>query len=83
MSDYQKASNDYDMLKGCVNRIFVTDDKEELISLYTSAIHYLSLIFLYGKERFSERSENPCKDCKYFTGDGFGCSFNGPCPHQL
>lgn len=49
MSDYQKASNDYDMLKGCVNRIFVTDDKEELISLYGSSLHYLSLIFLYGK----------------------------------
>lgn len=56
--DYQEASNNYDMLKGCVNRIFVTDDKEELISLYGGALHYLSLLFLYGKERFSERSEN-------------------------
>lgn len=55
--DYQEASNNYDMLKGCVNRIFVTDDKEELISLYGGALHYLSLLFLYGKERFSERSE--------------------------
>lgn len=54
---YQEASNNYDMLKGCVNRIFITDDKEELISLYGSALHYLSLLFLYGKERFSERSE--------------------------
>lgn len=54
---YQDASNNYDMLKGCVNRIFVTDDKEELISLYGGALHYLSLLFLYGKERFSERSE--------------------------
>ena len=56
--DYQEASNNYDMLKGCVNRIFVTDDKDELVSLYAGALHYLSLLFLYGKERFSERPEN-------------------------
>lgn len=55
--DYQEASNNYDMLKGSINRIFVTDDKEELISLYTSALYYLSLIFCYGKTRFRERSE--------------------------
>lgn len=30
MSSYQEAKNDYNMLKGCVNRIFVTDDMEEL-----------------------------------------------------
>lgn len=72
------------MLKGCVNRIFVTDDKEELISLYGSSLHYLSLIFLYGKERFSERSENLCKDCDYFriTEKDFGCDFDGSCPHD-
>ena len=40
--DYQEAGNNYDMLKGCVNRIFVTDDKDELVSLYAGALHYLS-----------------------------------------
>lgn len=55
--NYQEAHNNYDMLKGSINRIFVTDDKEELISLYTSALYYLSLIFCYGKTRFRERSE--------------------------
>ncbi len=52
---YQEAHNNYDMLKGCVNRIFITDDKEELISLYVGALHYLSLLFLYGKERFQQK----------------------------
>lgn len=56
--NYNEAHNDYEMLKGCVNRIFITDDKEELISLYGASIYHLSRIFLYGDERFSERTEN-------------------------
>ncbi len=56
--DYQEADINYNMLEGCVNRIFITDDKEELISLYCGALHYLSLLFSYGEKRFSERSEN-------------------------
>lgn len=81
MNDYQKAHNDYDMLKGCVNRIFVTDDKEELITLYGCALHYLSLIFNYGKERFSERSENSCSGCEHYDCD-LGCGLNGSCPYD-
>lgn len=48
---YQKASNDYDMLKGCVNRMFITDDREELPRLYESAKRYLDLIYDYGCKR--------------------------------
>lgn len=88
--EYQKASNEYDMLKGCVNRIFVTNDKEELPALYAGALNHLSLIFLYGKERFSERLENPvnkvynpeaCGSCEYLSDDNT-CCLEGPCPHS-
>ena len=51
MSNYQEASNEYDMLKGCINRIFVTDDKEELPSLYGGAIYHLGQIYKYGEQR--------------------------------
>lgn len=78
---YREADNNYDMLKGCVNRIFVTDDKEELISLYAGALHYLSLIFLYGKERFSERSENSCTGCEHYDKD-LGCLHGGQCAYE-
>ena len=57
MSNYQEASNEYDMLKGCINRMFVTDDKEELPDLYGGAIYHLGQIYRYGEKRFSERSE--------------------------
>lgn len=52
---YQKASNDYDMLKGCVNRLFVTDDSAELPRLYESAKYYLDRIYNYGIDRLNKR----------------------------
>lgn len=85
--EYQKASNEYDMLKGCVNRIFVTNDKEELPALYAGALNHLSLIFLYGKERFPRRPENEvynpeaCGSCEYLSDDNT-CCLEGPCPHS-
>lgn len=30
----QTADNEYDMLKGCMNRMFVTDDPDELMRMY-------------------------------------------------
>lgn len=57
MSSYQEASNDYDMLKGCVNRIFVTDDMEELPHLYAGAVYHLGDIYKYGMERLKGRNE--------------------------
>lgn len=57
MSSYQEAKNDYNMLKGCVNRIFVTDDMEELPRLYAGAIYHLGDIYKYGMERLEGRNE--------------------------
>lgn len=41
------------------------------------------LISWLSSQALSERSENPCEDCKYFIGEGFGCSFDGPCSHNV
>lgn len=57
MGRYQEASNDYDMLRGCVNRIFVTDDINELPRLYASAVYHLGDIYKYGMERLRKRDE--------------------------
>ncbi len=56
--EYQKAHNDYDMLKGCINRIFITDDKEELPRLYEGAKYYLDLIYEYGHKRMDWKKEH-------------------------
>lgn len=48
---YQKAQNNCDMLNGTVNRMFVTDDKDELPRLYEGAKYYLDRIYEYGKAR--------------------------------
>lgn len=57
MADYQEASNDYDMLKGCVNRMFVTHDKKEVEEMYESAICFLGRIKRYGMERLREKED--------------------------
>lgn len=56
--DYQKASNNYDMLKGCVNRMFVTDDMKELPKLHQGALYYLGLIYQYGVNRLADPVED-------------------------
>lgn len=43
--------NDYDMLKGCVNRIFVTDDISELFQMYNSAKRLIDMIYEYHENR--------------------------------
>lgn len=57
MSSYQEARNYYDLLKGCVNRIFVTDDIDELPRLYSGAMHHFSCIYQYGCDRLIKRVE--------------------------
>lgn len=59
--DLQSAHNEYDMLKGCINRLFVTDSKEELFRLYHSAIVYLTKIHQYHYIRleYPESQEDP------------------------
>lgn len=55
--DYQEASNDYDMLEGCINRMFVTDDIKEMPHLYAGAVYHLGDIYKYGMERLERRNE--------------------------
>lgn len=62
MTDHQKASNAYDMLKGCVNRMFVTDDMEELPKLHQGALYYLGLIYQYGVNRLADPAEGEDKE---------------------
>lgn len=43
---------DYDMLKGCINRMFISDAPEELPALRKSAHRYVDSIYEMGMERF-------------------------------
>lgn len=54
----QQANNKYDMLQGCVNRMFVTDDLDELIRLYPSALHNIEEIRKYNTIRLAKKEEN-------------------------
>lgn len=56
---YQKAVDDYDTLKGCINRLFVSDDKEEVPKMYESAKYHLDRIYHYGIERLSKGDHTP------------------------
>ena len=47
----QELYNISDMLIGCKNRIFVSDDPKEIAYLYHSAIHYLSVIYKENLDR--------------------------------
>lgn len=55
--DLHQMDRDHDMLEGCINRMFVTDDRDELPKLYESAKYYLDRIHemagrrLDGKEK--------------------------------
>ena len=47
----QELYNMSDMLIGCKNRIFVSDDVKEIAYMYYSAIHYLSIIYKENLDR--------------------------------
>lgn len=51
----QTADNEYDMLKGCMNRMFVTDDPEELMQMYQSAIRLIDIIRQYNTVRLAKK----------------------------
>lgn len=53
--DLQKMHNEYDMLKGCINRMFVTDSKDELPGLREAAIHYVGQIHAMAIKRLDEK----------------------------
>lgn len=51
----QTADNEYDMLKGCMNRMFVTDDPDELMRMYQSAIQRIDIIRQYNTVRLAKK----------------------------
>lgn len=50
----QQIENAYDMLRGCMNRMCITDDVYEFESLYKSADIYLKQLFELNKKRLFE-----------------------------
>lgn len=50
----QTADNEYDMLKGCINRMFVTKNPAELMRMYQSAIRRIDIIRKYNTLRLAE-----------------------------
>ncbi len=49
--------NEYDMLKGCINRMFITDNQEELPKLRDFAKNYVVHLFELGMERLDRERE--------------------------
>lgn len=40
-----------DMMEGCINRMCITDDRDELLSLYASLTLYASKLYYLNRER--------------------------------
>ena len=58
----KELMNEVDMLKGNINRMVVTDDKNELISMYSFALRRLEKIFrerVYVLCEVERESEQP------------------------
>lgn len=49
--------NECDMLKGCVNRMFITDNQEELPRMRDSAKLRIDHLFELGMERLGKEKE--------------------------
>lgn len=50
----RQIDNAYDMLRGCMNRMCITDDVYEFESLYKSAGFHLKRLFELNKKRLFE-----------------------------
>lgn len=57
-SRYYKARNERDMLNGNMNRMFVSDDIDEIIEMYLVAKYRLSLIYHYCLKMCDERGKS-------------------------
>ena len=53
-----KARNERDLLNGNINRMFVSDDIDEIIEVYLVAKYRLSLIYHYCIKMCDERGKN-------------------------
>ncbi len=52
---HRETMNSVDMLKGLINRMCVTDDMDELIDLFTSAILDLVVLYTVNRKKLKER----------------------------
>lgn len=52
----QERYNTRNMLDGCLNRIMITDDLVELISLFCSAFHYIYMLFQDSRLRIQNQN---------------------------
>lgn len=53
----QHAHSESDMLDGCRNRLFITDNPDELPWLYSGALFHLREIYKYAAARFAAKKE--------------------------
>jgi len=53
-NELQKVDNEMNMLKGCINRMCVTDDKIEFDAMYESALRRIRNITEICDKRFIE-----------------------------
>lgn len=51
--DYLEVRDEYNMLKGNINRMFLTDDAAELVKMYEFAQKRLERIFDYHVKRIN------------------------------
>lgn len=58
MDSYQKASDMVMILKDCINKMSVVDDKEGLFLLHMEALRCLSGIYNNCKERLEQRDKD-------------------------
>lgn len=54
----QMANNEYDMLQGNVNRMFIAEDRIELDSMYDFAKSRLASLYEYNRERIEKLEKN-------------------------
>lgn len=52
---HRETMNSVDMLKGLINRMCVTDDMDELIDRFTSAILDLVVLYTVNRKKLKER----------------------------
>ncbi len=60
------ARNDADMLRGCINRFFMSDDEDEICRLKDSAYFHLDRIVSFSFERIKHDADDcdaVCEAC--------------------
>lgn len=55
---YQEMRNEKDMLEGNINRMFVTNDLDELCSMYVFAQERLTVLFKENCKRIINKNDN-------------------------